>query len=213
MTAAEFFRRAKVFVLPAGCATEVQQIRSQEDLLAVDGFKAVPANTPARQQQVAQLPPDHLLQRTKGDKFMYFYADPAVCNCLNIGDQAAYGRYRSEVLAQPAGRERKQVLAAETYENAPWVWGVWGPEWQGDIDEIRTGVQVRCRGRGRRNSAFPRRPVPGEGGSSPPCDLRYNDVDGVRVRDVRRELGLWPREKLLRQPSPETISRWDFAAW
>jgi hypothetical protein len=59
MTAAEFFRRAKVFVLPAGCATEVQQIRSQEDLLAVDGFKAVPANTPARQQQMAQLPPDH----------------------------------------------------------------------------------------------------------------------------------------------------------
>jgi hypothetical protein len=100
MTAAEFFRRAKVFVLPAGCTTEVQHIRSQEDLLAADGFKAVQANTPARQQQMAQLPPNHLLQRTKGDKFVYFYAGPAVCNCLNIGDQAACGRYRSEVLAR-----------------------------------------------------------------------------------------------------------------
>jgi hypothetical protein len=195
MTAAEFFRRAKVFVLPAGCATEVQQIRSQEDLLAADGFKAAPANTPARQQQMAQLPPDHLLQRTKGDKFVYFYADPAVCNCLNIGDQAAYGRYRSEVLAQRVARENRCWPPRPMRTRLGF--GVSGdPNGRRIFDEIRTGVQVRCRGRARRNSAFPRRPVPGEGGSSPPCDLRYNDVDGVRVRDVRRELGLWPREKL-----------------
>jgi hypothetical protein len=38
---------------------------------------------------------------------VYFYADPAVCNCLNIGDQAAYGRYRSEVLAQRVARENR----------------------------------------------------------------------------------------------------------
>ena len=44
-------------------------------------------------------------------------------------------------------------------------------------------------------------PISGEG-NPPPCDLRYNDVDSVRVRDVWCELGLWPREKLLRQPSP-----------
>jgi hypothetical protein len=132
MTAAERLRRATVFFLPAafltGCETEQQQVRSQEDLLAAAGFQAVPAATPARRQQMAQLPAVHLLQRTQSDKFVYFYADPLVCNCLYIGDQAAYGRYRSEVLARQVADE--QVLAAESYENAPWVWGVWGPEWQ-----------------------------------------------------------------------------------
>ena len=71
------------------------------------------------------------------------------------------------------------MLAAETYENAPWVWGVWGPEWQEDIDEIRTGVQVRCRGRGRRNSAFAARfPAKAEVPRRATCDIMMLTASG-----------------------------------
>lgn len=31
---------------------------------------------------------------------LYVYSDPKVCNCLYVGNQAAYGRYMSYVQAQ-----------------------------------------------------------------------------------------------------------------
>ena len=73
---------------------------------------------------MVSFPECDILRRTEGGKFVYLYADPLVCNCLYVGDQAAYGRYQNEVLQRQIANE--QMLAAETYEDASWDWGPWG---------------------------------------------------------------------------------------
>ncbi|HVJ51794.1 MAG TPA: hypothetical protein VM689_04995 [Aliidongia sp.] len=113
--------------LLAACASKQELVQNKEDLLAAAGFSVLPATTPERQQQMASLPPNHFLSRTQGGKLVYLYADPLVCNCLYVGDQGAYGRYRQEVFQRRIADEQR--LTAESYENAQWDWGAWGPGW------------------------------------------------------------------------------------
>ena len=99
--------------------------RIREDLLAAAGFTIRPANTPQRQDLLRTLPPNRFVQRVRGDRVLYLYADPLVCACLYIGDQVAYGRYRQEVFQRRIAND--QLLAAQMNENAAWQWGPWGP--------------------------------------------------------------------------------------
>jgi hypothetical protein len=107
-----------------GCASKSERVTQKEDLLAAAGFSTIPANTTDRQQQMAGLPANHFLTKAQDDKLVYFYADPLVCNCIYIGDQAAYGRYRQEVFQRKIADE--QQLTAMSYQNANWNWGSWG---------------------------------------------------------------------------------------
>jgi len=111
----------------SGCATKSERVTDKEDLLAAAGFSTVPANNADRQKQMAGLPPDHFLTKTQNDKLVYFFADPLVCNCIYIGDQAAYGRYRQEVFERKIASE--QQLTAVNTESPGWDWGAWGPGW------------------------------------------------------------------------------------
>ena len=76
-----------------------------------------------------QLAPHRFVRQANGDQVTYLYADPLVCNCLYVGDQQAYGRYRQEVFQRKLADE--QQLAAIVNEEAawdgPWDWGPWGP--------------------------------------------------------------------------------------
>ncbi len=125
------FRRNPVLALAAAgvlvsaCATPQQVVQNREDLLAAAGFTIRPANTPQRQDLLRTLPPNHFVQRVRGDRVLYLYADPLVCACLYIGDQVAYGRYRQEVFQRRIAND--QLLAAQMNENAAWQWGPWGP--------------------------------------------------------------------------------------
>jgi hypothetical protein len=112
--------------LVSGCTTKAERVGNKEDLLAAAGFDVMPASTPARQQEIAGLPAHHFLTQLKGDKVIYLYADPLVCNCLYIGSQAAYDKYRSEVFQRQIASE--QQIAAEQQRDA-WDWGPWGPGW------------------------------------------------------------------------------------
>ena len=56
----------------------------------------------------------------------YVYADPLVCACLYVGDQAAYGRYRQEVFQRRLADE--QAMTAQMNQSA-WDDGLWGPFW------------------------------------------------------------------------------------
>ena len=113
----------------AACVTEQERVQDTENLLAAAGFDAVPVTTPERQQEMAGLPPNKLLSRAKDDRLVYLYADPLVCKCLYIGDQAAYGRYQSQLFQRQIANEQR--LAAQSYENAAWNWRAWGPGWWG----------------------------------------------------------------------------------
>jgi hypothetical protein len=104
-----------------GCAAQVQQ---KEDLLAAAGFTLVPADTPQRQASLANLPPHKFSHQVRNNVVVYTYADPTICDCLYVGNQAAYDRYRQEVFAKNLANE--QQMTAETYQMD---WGGWGPGW------------------------------------------------------------------------------------
>jgi hypothetical protein len=116
-----------VVLLGSGCVSTADRVANKEDLLAAAGFAALPASNPERQQLMAGLAANRFLSRVENDKLVYFFADPLVCNCIYVGDQAAYGRYRQEVFQRKIANE--QQLTAMSYQDAQWNWGPWGPGW------------------------------------------------------------------------------------
>jgi hypothetical protein len=109
----------------AGCETAQQRVQEHEDQLAAAGFLVKPANTPERQQMLARLPPHQFVQRVHGDSVNYVYADPLVCNCLYVGSQQAYNQYKRDRQQRQLADE--QLMTAQTYQDASWNWGAWGP--------------------------------------------------------------------------------------
>jgi hypothetical protein len=107
------------------CETQQQRVEQREDLLSAAGFIVRPANTPERQAMLNRLPPHKFVQRVNGDVVHYVYADPLVCGCLYVGTQQAYNQYKANQLQQHLADE--QQMAADTYSDAAWNWGAWGP--------------------------------------------------------------------------------------
>lgn len=87
------------------CTTPQQRAENREDLLAAAGFTVRPANIPARVASLRSLPPNRLVQQTRGSIVSHVYADPLVYACLYVGDQVAYGRYRQEVFQRRLAEE------------------------------------------------------------------------------------------------------------
>jgi len=109
------------------CTGQSDRIADKEDLLAAAGFDVLPASNPTRQREITGLPPHHFLSQIKGDKVIYLYADPLVCNCLYVGTQAAYDRYRQEVFQRQLANE--QQVTADVLADDSWDWSPWGPGW------------------------------------------------------------------------------------
>lgn len=116
------------FVL-TGCATPAQRAQNQENMLAAAGFVQRPANTPQRRQALATLPPDQIVRTVHGDKVVYLFADPVVCDCLYIGDQQAWAKYQSQQLQLQVANERLQAAQMNQAAAMNWNWGPWGPGW------------------------------------------------------------------------------------
>jgi hypothetical protein len=107
------------------CETPQQKVTEREDNLAAAGFLVRPANTPERQAMLHRLPPHQFVQRVNGDVVHYVYADPLVCGCLYVGTQQAYNQYKANQLQKNLADE--QAMTAQTYSDATWNWGTWGP--------------------------------------------------------------------------------------
>jgi hypothetical protein len=118
-----------VIVLFAGCAAmREERARDKENMLAAAGFQMKPANTPNRVAHLQTLTPLKLLPYTRRDgKLLYVYADPKGCNCLYVGDESAYQRYRA--LAQQQKIAQEQMVTAQMNADAAMDWGLWGPYW------------------------------------------------------------------------------------
>jgi hypothetical protein len=102
----------------SGCA-EVAQYK--DDALAAAGFTPVPANTPQREAALASMPPHKFVHEMRGGRMVYAYADPSTCDCLYVGDQAAYDRYREKMSLQELANE--QQMNDEMYHMS---WDSWG---------------------------------------------------------------------------------------
>ena len=89
----------------AGCGLMAErQERNEAEVigkrLVAAGFRALPADTHAKREQLAALP--NLLfatKTTKSGKRRWLLADPDRCRCLYVGDDAAYQRYGDMELA------------------------------------------------------------------------------------------------------------------
>jgi hypothetical protein len=119
--------------LLAGCQTPQQAVSAKEDMLAAAGFTVRPADTPARETALHTLPPDKFVTHTHNGNLVYVMADPLVCNCLYIGNQQAWDRYKNELFTQHIADE--QQMTATMYQDrwdwGGWDWGPWGPGWWG----------------------------------------------------------------------------------
>lgn len=112
-----------VCLLVAACASPQQRPENRENLLAAAGFTTRPADTPQRIASLRSLPANKVVQRTGGGSVRYVYADPLVCACLDVGDQAAYGRYRQEMFQRQLVNE--QAMTAQMNQ-MDWDDGPWG---------------------------------------------------------------------------------------
>ena len=118
-----------LIVVLAGCAAMRQErARDKENMLAAAGFQMKPADTPNRVAHLQTLTPLKLLPYTRSDgKLLYVYADPKGCNCLYVGDETAYQRYRA--LAEQRKIAQEQMVTAQMNADAAMDWGLWGPYW------------------------------------------------------------------------------------
>ena len=116
-------------VLFAGCAAmREERARDKENMLAAAGFQMKPADTSNRIAHLQTLTPLKLLPYTRSDgKLLYVYADPKGCNCLYVGDETAYQRYRALEQQQKVAQE--QMVTAQMNADAAMDWGLWGPYW------------------------------------------------------------------------------------
>jgi hypothetical protein len=116
---------ALISLTVAACTTMQERVAQKEDNLAAAGFVVQPANTPERQAMLNRLPPHHFMRREHNGIVSYVYADPLVCDCLYVGSQDAYGRYRAYVQQKKLADE--QEMTAQLYSDSAWDWGGWGP--------------------------------------------------------------------------------------
>src|SRR5262245_10449239 len=106
------FRIKSAPALLAVCATVsacAAQVQNKEDMLAAAGFTVVPANTPQRQASLSSLPPHKFVRQVRNNVVVYTYADPTICDCLYVGNQAAYDRYRENVFVKHIADEQQMT--------------------------------------------------------------------------------------------------------
>lgn len=108
----------------AGCVSAQETVQSRENMLSAAGFIVRPADTPQRQQALATLPANRVVQRFHDDRVAYVYADPLVCHCLYVGGQGAFGRYQQQRQQQRLADE--QVEATQFGPAGGFGWGPWG---------------------------------------------------------------------------------------
>jgi|ERR1700722_9443051 hypothetical protein len=113
----------------ASCESPRERVSQNEDNLAAAGFVVQPANTPERQAMLNSLPPHQFLQRPHGNDVSFVYADPLVCDCLYVGSQDAYNRYKLYLQQKKLADEQRWT--AQMYSDSTWNWGYWGPWYPG----------------------------------------------------------------------------------
>ena len=90
----------------SACAAQVQ---NKEGMLVAAGVTLVPANTPQRQASLASLPPHKFVDQERSNAVIFTYADPTICDCLYVGNQASCDRYRP-----PGAAARSRSTRAST---------------------------------------------------------------------------------------------------
>jgi hypothetical protein len=81
-------------------------------------IQAGAGKTPQRRASLAALPPHKFTHQVRNNVPVVVYADPTICNCLYVGNQAAYDSYLQTMKA-------KNAAAAQEADAKLEDWGVW----------------------------------------------------------------------------------------
>ncbi len=114
-------------ILLSGCAAIEQANRANtERLLSASGFQPVPANTAARRESLASLPPYKIQRKLRGDEFHYVYAVPEQ-SLVYIGNQAAYAKYQDFLIQQEIANANLSAAQINMSAAEQWNdWAFWG---------------------------------------------------------------------------------------
>lgn len=111
-----------------GCAGQANE--NTESLLGAAGFRVEPADTAARQQFIAALPPRELVLMRRNGRPAWFYADPQFCRCLYAGGAHAYQKFEELSVRQRIAEtelQAAQINSLNWYAWGPWPSGPFGP--------------------------------------------------------------------------------------
>ena len=114
---------AVVALVLQGC-TIPQNTARMEALMIKAGFQVRRADTPERLAHLKTLTLRKLVRHDRDGAPYYVYADPDGCQCVYVGNEAAYQQYRK--LAQESQAAAVQQLA-EGGSRDSMRWGVWDP--------------------------------------------------------------------------------------
>ena len=81
-----------------GCAgTGKMSPFQMDEMLVRAGFQLHTADTPKKLDFLKSLPQNELVHKTYNEKMFYFYVDGSSCQCLYVGNEQAYQRFRQSV--------------------------------------------------------------------------------------------------------------------
>jgi hypothetical protein len=103
-----------------GCTNHAEM---KENMLASSGFKPATPTSPAQLASFKALQAHKLTKTTYDGKTVWVYADPTLCGCLYVGDQAAYETYAKKAAQWKAqdAIEARDAAAAQASMN--WAYG------------------------------------------------------------------------------------------
>jgi hypothetical protein len=97
----------------AGCAeSNDKRANRLEPMLSQAGFRALPADTPARADKLSQMKPLRVSYFNHNGKPVYWFPDPYVCHCLYRGDLHNYEKYE-DLKAQASNEQREEAASVD----------------------------------------------------------------------------------------------------
>ena len=127
---------AAISILFSACAAiDKDDAMHTERTLAAAEFKMRFADTPEKLDNVRLMTQRKLVPHLKDGQTYYVYADATFCECIYVGDEAAYQRYQKLAIQQQIAEEKMEAAqmneeAAQMNEDAAMNWnacGVRGP--------------------------------------------------------------------------------------
>jgi hypothetical protein len=109
-----------------GCAaTQRENARATERLLAAAGFQMQAADTPEKLAHFQGLMLRKIVRREQNGQASYFYADRNVCHCVYAGTEQQYQEYR-KLARQQTVADEAAVVERESSDFRAWgLWGLW----------------------------------------------------------------------------------------
>jgi len=103
-----------IFVFLGCIGTGKMSPFQMDEMLVRAGFQLHAADTPKKLDFLRSLPQNELVHKTFNEKVSYFYVDGSSCQCMYVGDEQAYQRFRQSV------KEEQMDEKIETTSHQPW---------------------------------------------------------------------------------------------